>query len=165
MSCRTTALRFSCRRTALKDTSSYGRQYQFNLGGSMQLACFPSAWLFSHMLLRRNRCMNLPVGRPRLLLPGSLHKQVYTVSSRSKTTSMAAIMMAQRNRAAGATSQLRKMFIKVIKDENAAFNPRIDGPRFMRAALEFKDDPVDLLYMLTNAQVGTWHICLQCTFS
>jgi hypothetical protein len=46
------------------------------------------------------------------------------------------------------------MFIKVIKDGSAAFDARTDGPRFMRAALEFQDDPVDLLYCLTKQQVG-----------
>lgn len=60
-------------------------------------------------------------------------------------------VMAQSNRAGN--SQLRRMFIKVIRDGNADFNPTTDGPRFMRAALEFKDDPVDLLYNLTKTKV------------
>jgi hypothetical protein len=49
------------------------------------------------------------------------------------------------------------MFIKVIKDGSASFDARKDGPRFMRAALEFKDDPSDLLYCLTKPQVHSWH--------
>ena len=60
--------------------------------------------------------------------------------------------MQRQNGRAGA-HQLRKMFIKVIKDSSAAFDARTDGPSFIRAALEFKDDPVDLLYCLTKPQV------------
>lgn len=60
--------------------------------------------------------------------------------------------MQRQNGRAGAP-QLRKMFLKVIKDGSATFDARRDGPRFIRAALEFQDDPVDLLYCLTNEQV------------
>lgn len=48
-----------------------------------------------------------------------------------------------------------------MRDVNASFNERVDGPKFIRAALDFKDDPADLLYRLTNPQVGKlsplWH--------
>ncbi|WIA14242.1 hypothetical protein OEZ85_002778 [Tetradesmus obliquus] len=58
----------------------------------------------------------------------------------------------QRQSSRAGAHQLRKMFIKVIKDSSAAFDARTDGPRFIRAALEFQDDPVDLLYCLTKPQ-------------
>ncbi len=64
------------------------------------------------------------------------------------------IMAAQHHRGAAGSFQLRRMFDKVMKDANTTFDERRDGPRFMRAALEFKDDPVDLLYRLTKPQVG-----------
>jgi hypothetical protein len=60
----------------------------------------------------------------------------------------------QRQSSRAGAPQLRKMFIKVIKDGSATFDARRDGPRFMRAALEFKDDPADLLYCLTKPQVN-----------
>jgi hypothetical protein len=63
----------------------------------------------------------------------------------------------QRQSSRAGAPQLRKMFIKVIKDGSASFDARTDGPRFMRAALEFKDDPSDLLYCLTKPQVHSSH--------
>jgi hypothetical protein len=40
-----------------------------------------------------------------------------------------------------------------MRDPTATFNERVDGPKFIRAVLEFKDEPADLLYRLTNPHV------------
>lgn len=53
-------------------------------------------------------------------------------------------------------SHLRRFFDKVMRDGAATFDPRKDGPKFLRAACsEFADDPVDLLYRLDQPRVGS----------
>jgi hypothetical protein len=45
------------------------------------------------------------------------------------------------------------MFDKLMKDKNAEFDVQRDGPRFVQAILEY-EDPVELLYRMTNPRVS-----------
>ena len=46
--------------------------------------------------------------------------------------------------------------MKVLKDPQASWTPAKDGLRFMAAMLEYSDDPMDLLSLLTTQvwQIG-----------
>jgi hypothetical protein len=55
----------------------------------------------------------------------------------------------------GPGSQLRRMFDKVMRDENTSFVASSDGPKFMKAMVQcFGTEPVDLLYRLTHPRVS-----------
>lgn len=53
-----------------------------------------------------------------------------------------------------ANNNARRFFDKVMRDGGATFDAGRDGAKFMGALMEFRDDPVDLLYRLRNPQVS-----------
>lgn len=52
----------------------------------------------------------------------------------------------------GASGRLRRMFDKLMRNGDAAFDRNRDGAKFLQAMIDY-DDPVDLLYRMTNRQV------------
>jgi hypothetical protein len=86
----------------------------------------------------------------------ALQVRVFTGSTRHGALTYLSSMRASNQRP---QQPLRKFFDKVIRDSSATFSPS-DGPKFLKAALELgADDPVDLLYRLTNPQVRSPAAC------